>query len=503
MSTVAAETTAPHAALWRRLQSPGAVLVLLALWLLATSGWRPLMLPDEGRYAGVAREMLLGDPWLPTLNGLPFFHKPPLMYWIDMAAMSLFGVNPFAARLAPALGGWLMGTALWFALRRRHGARAAGLALVLLATTPFFFIGAQFANQDMLVAGLISVAVLAFVRALDAAPPARRWLVAGWVACALALLAKGLIGVVLPALVIGPWLLAQGRWRDLLRLLHPLGLLGFALVGLPWFVLMQLRHPGFFDYFVLEQHVRRFAEADFNNAQPFWFYLVVLPVLTLPWALWLPALWRRLRVPGAAGGDPHTGLFVWWVIAVLGFFSLPNSKLVGYVLPALVPWCALLALAVGVPGGRWRMTLAVATALCIGVVAALAWQAPNSHRLAARALAAQIAAGDHVVMVDVFFYDLPFEAGLRHPVIVASDWADPDVPRRDNWRKELYDAARFAPERGRELLWPLARLEELACGPGAWWLVTGGSAPAPLAGAQRVFQDPHTQLWRLPAQRCS
>src|SRR6201999_4000279 len=100
------------------------------------------------------------------------------------------------------------------------------------------------------VGGLIGAAVLAIARAVDTPPRVDlRWLVAGWVLCALALLAKGLIGIVLPMLVIGPWLIAQGRWRQMLGLLHPLGLLAFALVGLPWFVAMQLRYPGFFDYF--------------------------------------------------------------------------------------------------------------------------------------------------------------------------------------------------------------------------------------------------------------
>ena len=203
----------------------------------------------------------------------------------------------------------------------------------------------------MLVGGLITAAVLALARALDEPPRVDlRWLVAGWVLCALAMLAKGLIGVVLPALVIGPWLLAQGRWRQMLKLLHPLGLLAFAAVAAPWFVAMQLRYPGFFDYFFIEQHFRRFAQSNFNNAHGAWFFIVVLPLLTLPWSAWLPAAVKRLwPLPNAT-----FGLYAWWLVAVLGFFSMPSSKLVGYALPALAPWCALLALAVaggtGAPG---------------------------------------------------------------------------------------------------------------------------------------------------------
>ncbi|MDP9045634.1 MAG: glycosyltransferase family 39 protein, partial [Pseudomonadota bacterium] len=310
--------------------SPAWLLGLFAIWLLATLGLRPLLLPDEGRYADVARAMWQGSGLVPTLDGLPFFHKPPLFYWIDIAAMQVFGATEFASRMGSALGAWLMGASLYGALRRWHGAAIARVALGVLATTPFFFAGAQYANHDMLVGGLITAAVLALARSLDRPPGVDlAWLVAGWAFCALALLAKGLIGVVLPALVIGPWLLAQGRWRQMVRLLHPLGLAVFAIVGLPWFVLMQVRYPGFFDYFVVEQHFRRFADSTFNNVHGVWFFFVVVPLLSLPWSGWLPAALRR-----GPPREPMTWLMAWWVVAVVGFFSIPSSKLVGYVLPA-------------------------------------------------------------------------------------------------------------------------------------------------------------------------
>ncbi len=493
--------TAPAA--WpARFASAPALLGLFALWLLATLGWRPLLLPDEGRYASVAREMLLGDGLVPTLNGLPFFHKPPLFYWLDMAAMQLFGTNAFAARFASMLGAWLLGASLYFALRRWHGARAAAITLGVLATCPFFFIGAQYANHDMLVAGLITSAVLAFARALDEPRVALGWLVAGWVACALAVLAKGLIGFVLPALIIGPWLLAQGRWRPTFKLLHPLGLLGFVLVAAPWFATMQSRYPGFFDYFFMEQHFRRFAQSTFNNVHPFWFFIVVLPALTLPWSAWLPQAAQRAW----AQRDARIGLLAWWVVAVVGFFSLPSSKLVGYVLPALAPWCVLLALPLVQGRGRtWPWVMGASAVVCVVIVAVFAWQAPKSNRAAALALAAQIAVGDRVVMVDEYFYDMPFDARLKAPVIIASDWADPALPTRDNWRKELFDAARFNPALGRALLRPLDPLDALLCGSGtAWFVVDPGRAQrvAGMAGVSRSFADARTELWRAPMRAC-
>ncbi len=513
------DTTAPAAPaslLSRLVATPRALLSALAVWLLVTLGIRPLLLPDEGRYANVAREMLHGDLLVPTLNGLPFFHKPPLLYWIDMVAMRLTDITPFAGRFASMVGAWLMGAALYYAIRRWHGARVATIALLLTATCPFFFLAAQYANHDMLVGGLICSAIFAFARAVDEPQDARggwagaavslRWLVIAWIACALAMLAKGLIGFVLPALVIGPWLLARGRWAQMLKLLHPLGLFAFAVVAAPWFVVMQLRYPGFNDYFFMEQHFRRYALTSFNNVHPFWFFIVALPASTLPWAAWLPAAVRRAWKER----EPLFGLYAWWVIAVVGFFSLPSSKLVGYVLPALAPWCALLALAVAGTGSKLgrapRAAFALGVLICLGVVAGVAWEAPKSNRGAALALATQMAAGDRVVMVDEYFYDLPFYADLKRPVLIASDWDDPDLPKRDNWRKELYDAARFDPSLGKDVLRPLARLDQLACGAGTTWLVaTPAQAPrvAALTGVQLVYAGRSSELWRAPARSCS
>lgn len=482
---------------------PAWVLAALALWLLATLGLRPLLLPDEGRYAGVALEMLRGDGLVPTLHGLPFFHKPPLMYWLDMAAMAVFGVDPFAARCAPAVGAWLMGAALYLDLRRRRGAHEAAVALAVLATMPFFFVGGQYANHDMLVAGCITVVVLCVRRAVDdPRHTALRWLIGAWVAAAFALLAKGLIGVVLPALVLAPWLLAQRRWRDLLRLLHPAGLAVFALIAAPWFVLMQMRYPGFVDYFFVEQHFRRFAQAGFNNAQPFWFYLPVLLSLTLPWSLWLPGLarawWARPRgAPRGAAGTGDAALYAWWIVAVLGFFSLPQSKVVGYVLPALAPLAALLGAAAS-RGSAWRRVLPLAAAACLAVVAALAWKAPGSHRDVAQALAARAGADDRVVFVQEVFFDVPFYARLTRPPILLADWDDPQIGERDDWHKELRDAARFDPDAAAARLWPTDRAAALLCRPDTVWFIAAADwRPSPgLAGLEPVVGARHARLWR-------
>ena len=490
------------------------VLALLAFWLLCTAWLRPLLLPDEGRYGEVARQMWMGDGLVPVLNGVPFFHKPPLTYWVDMLGMSVFGPTAFSVRLGPALGAWLMGAALWLTLRREQGVRRAGVALVVLASTPFFFIGGQYANHDMLVAGTITSAVLCFYRALADGAPVLRWLLAGWAFCGLAVLSKGLIGVVLPAIVIGPWLLALGRWRDMLRLLNPLGLLMFAAVALPWMLAMQQRFPDFFDYFIVEQHFRRFAGTTFNNLQPRYFYLWVLPLLTLPWAPWAVASVARLRWDAKAKSGATdwrwTGLLIWWALVVLAFFSMPASKLVGYIMPALAPVCTLLALPLVSRDGqthRWLRPMVVLAALfCLALVGTLAWVAPKSGQDVGRLLRGLVTPADVVVLVGESFNDVVFEARLTQVPLVASNWDDPDVKRRDSWRKELADTVRFDAAKVAAVLYPIDQLPALVCRGKRVWLVDGNTdqpRAAAVPGAVRVLRGKYAQLWRAEPQNCA
>lgn len=209
------------------------VLALIAVWLGATAWLRPLMLPDEGRYASVAMEMLRSGDWLtPTLNGLPFFHKPPLFYWISGAAMMLTGSNELAARSASLVGATMGAIALYLFVRRWCGMASARRAVIVLAVQPLFFLGAQFANLDMLVAGCITATVLALAHAalsFEAGKLDRRALWLAYGLAALGVLAKGLIGFVLPAMIVGLWVILRGRWRSLLALLSLPGVLLFLL----------------------------------------------------------------------------------------------------------------------------------------------------------------------------------------------------------------------------------------------------------------------------------
>jgi hypothetical protein len=193
------------------------VLLLCAAWLAMLAGTRSLMLPDEGRYIGVAWAMLSSGDWLtPTLDGLPYFHKPPLFYWLTGLSLKLFGVNDWAGRLASVFGALVAVGGLFFFVRRYAEQRLATLAVAVLVTQPMFFAGAQYANLDMLVAGMIAATIVCGASAilrLASGQSYRPALAAAYVFAALGVLAKGLIGFVLPGAILLAWLLLRKRYR--------------------------------------------------------------------------------------------------------------------------------------------------------------------------------------------------------------------------------------------------------------------------------------------------
>ena len=491
---------------------PHAPLALLAtfLWLSATNWMRPLALPDEGRYVGVAWEMLRTGEWLvPTLNGMPYFHKPPLFYWLSAASMSVFGANVWAARLPPALAATAAAWVLLLFVRRWVDARTGRTAWLVLLTTPLFFAAAQYANHDQLVAGLIAIAVLAAAHAVlacEAGLAYRSALLAAFAAAALAVLSKGLIGAVLPALVIVAWAVASGRPRALRFIVWWPGWAVFALMAGPWFVAMQLRFATFFDYFFIHQQFQRFTGSSaFNNPQPAWFFVPVLAVLSLPWFVWIYRVCRPAYFNEPARRDVRILMWV-WLAAVLLFFSVPSSKLIGYILPAVVPLAflladgMLLALAARAPAvrvERWLTT--AAAALCVGAVSAVALFGNQSAKPIAAALGARIEAADRVLMLDTYVFDAPFYLRLSQPMWLAGAWLPAQIKSLDSWRRELYDAGEFAPQRAANLMIEFDQVGSLLCRPGTTWIFADHDAVrrfAWLARGEAAATASRFRVWR-------
>ena len=468
-TTAAVPQSAPVVDRWAL---PGwQVLLGLAVWLAALAWTRWLTLPDEGRYAGVAWEMLRSNsPMVPLLDGMPYFHKPPLYYWLAQISYSLFGVHEFSARLPSLLGAWGAGAGLYaFVSRYRSVAQARG-AVVILGLTPLFFGAAQFANMDMLVASMITLCVLAAADTAlrrEAGRPFRGMAIATGVLAALAVLAKGLIGVALPGAIVLAWLLLRRDWRGMGALLSPLALLAFAVVGVPWFWLMQSKFPGFFHYFFVYQHFERFAQSGFNNAQPFWFYVPIVAGLALPWSIWAvgcfkPAFWRE--------DDPHglRRLAALWFGIVLVFFSIPQSKLIGYVLPVFPALAFLISerIAPGWNAGKRRgvqIAAGVAAVVCLAAIMVAAANPRGSAGPTIQSLRNEMAPTDQLVALHSLPFDLGFYTQANEPAWIVDDWKNPEIAVRDNWRKELYDAAQFDPVVGELVLVPNADLQARLC----------------------------------------
>jgi 4-amino-4-deoxy-L-arabinose transferase-like glycosyltransferase len=498
----------------RVLALPGGPLLLgIGAWFSWLSWMRPLILPDEGRYAGVAWDMYRsGTMAVPLLDGMPYFHKPPLYYWIAEAAYGLFGVNEWAARVPSWLGAWAAVAAVYMFVARYRDPACARVAALVLAVIPFFFAGAQFANMDMLVAGTITLATLAGAAAVlehEAGRPYGRLMLLTGAFAALALLSKGLIGIVLPVFTLFLWLAALRQWKSMRVLVWPPAIAIFLILGLPWFVLMQTRYPDFFHYFFIYQQFERFSETGFNNVAPFWFYVPVLLGLSLPWALWAGGFLRK-RFWALPEGRAIWLLMAVWIVVVVGFFSIPSSKLVGYVLPAVPPLAILLAEVLGraraaSPQGSRRAVVAasaVSVALCVAAAAAGAFYVGHSVRPLIKPYAAQIAPSDTLVALEQFPFDLPFYARTDSVMWVVDDWSNPAFALRDNWRKELADAALFAPAAGHEALVPRAQFKARLCAspPGVFWIwgSPGDTAHYPVLGTDAPLADNGKQaLWRL------
>ena len=513
MTSLSSKTTWANRALW-----------LLPVLLCVLAAWRTLAVPDEGRYAEVARWMLWSGDWLTArLDGIPFFHKPPLLYWLEALSFQVFGITPWAARLVVMVHACLMWGLMMVCVRHIAGPDTARRAGWMLGSSLAFLIGGQYVNHDMMVATWMGVAIWCFARAFmhasdDHSPaPAQWWARAGFFACAMGVLSKGLIGLLLPGLVLVLWIGWTRQWKKILHLPWFSGVLLFALIALPWFVLAERQHPGMLDYMFGKHQFGRFHANTFNNARPAWFYLLAIVVLFFPWVFFTVIdAGQRLRQAwldrtGRQRNLSHSPEASWvalcwiWVVAILGFFSIPNSKLIGYALPVMPPLAVLAAWGwQGFwrhrRGERWAFGVLLAVAVGMAVFAnsaASRYSQQQSSADVAQVLACEWRAGDVVAVAGDFPYDLPFHAQLTQPMEVLQDWDKERQTAGDNWRRELFEGAAFEPNQ--QILMPLSRLSELQHLPHAWLVAptahpTQEAAPAP--GFALVHKGRAWTLWR-------
>ena len=303
---------------------------------------------DEPRYAQVAREMLDRADWVtPTLQGQPWLEKPVLYYWEAMLAFRVGGASDWVARLPGAFDAALLAVAVYVFLRRfRPGSEFEGVLITASCAGVIGF--AHAAATDMPLSACFAMGLLCWYAWYESRR--RIDLIAFYICMALGTLAKGPVAPALAAVVIFIFVAVKRERQVLWGTLWIPGVIVYLAVMLPWYVAVQVRNPQFFRFFILEHNLSRFSSNVYHHPQPFWFYLPVFLLATVPWTVVLiVALAERVRVMWTEGKEAFTSpddswplfLLIWMLVPVL-FFSASQSKLPGYILPA-VPGGALLA----------------------------------------------------------------------------------------------------------------------------------------------------------------
>ena len=329
------------------------VLPLLLLFVLAGClffaglGSLPLLEPDEGRNAEVAREMLTSGNWItPYYDGLPYLDKPAVFFCLVASSFKLAGLHEWSARVPSALMGLCLLLLSWFLARRMFGDSTAVRAGVITATAPLVMVFSRLVIFDMTLAFLVTLAMVSFWFAETAEFRRPGLDILMFMAMGLATITKGPVGFLLPLLSIMIYQALRGKLRELKRLHWGLGCAVFLATVLPWFISISIRFPDFPRYALLEESLARFSGSLVHRRGGLLYYFPVYLAGFFPWSIFL--LWagwsRRKRCREFRDSSFSSNLYLFaWLAVTFAFFSLSRSQLPGYFLPAIVPLGILMA----------------------------------------------------------------------------------------------------------------------------------------------------------------
>jgi 4-amino-4-deoxy-L-arabinose transferase-like glycosyltransferase len=318
-------------------------LVFCVIWFYAL-GARTLVPTDEGRYAEMAREMLATGDWITLrLNGIKYFEKPPLQTWMNALTFAVFGLGDWQARLWTGLSGLFGILITGYAGSRVFNPRVGFNAAVVLASSFMWAALSHVNTLDMGLAGMTALTLCALLlgqRDGAGERERRNWMLACWAGMALAVLSKGLIGIVLPGAVLVLYTLFSRDWAIWRRLHFIGGVLLFFAISAPWFILISLKNPEFPYFFFVHEHFQRFTSKVHHRFGPWYYFIPLLIIGIVPWLGLLPqSLWNARREP-TQGFQPRKMLLI-WAVFIFVFFSISDSKLPSYILP-IFPALALL-----------------------------------------------------------------------------------------------------------------------------------------------------------------
>lgn len=316
-------------------------MVVLGIFFSYEMGNRPFVSPDEGRYVEIPREMVVtGDYVTPRLNGLKYFEKPPMFYWMQSAAIKTLGINENSMRFWTVLFA-ILGCLSLFLVGTKCYSQNVGLVSVgVLASSLIYYCHSHLIILDLVLSVFLSGCLwsffLAFVKENSLKIPKKFLIISMYALSALACLTKGLIGAILPGFVVFMWMLFTHNWKKLREILYVPGILVFLAIFLPWHVLAAYRNHDFLYFYFIVEHFLRYTTEFHNRYQPAWFFIPVLLIGMIPWTGFALVSLKNLVKKSCAKNSESIFLSC-WILGVLGFFSFSHSKLIPYILPVIQP----------------------------------------------------------------------------------------------------------------------------------------------------------------------
>lgn len=360
------------------------IFIILYLWHL---GFYPLMNPDEGRYAEIPREMLASGNFItPYLNGVEYFEKPALQYWITAIFMYIFGENEFAVRLFPALCG-LGGISLTgYLANKMFNRKTSFFASIIVGTSFLYLIIASINILDMAISFFLTLSLVSFYQ--FSTTKKYKYLYIFYASMALGTLTKGLIAVVLTSVIILAYCILIKNFNLIKQSISPIGILIFLIICVPWFYLVCRDNPDFFYFFFIHEHFLRYLTTTHHRYQPFYFFIPCVVLGIFPWTgFFISSLlvksprktWQKII------NNPHRHKILFlalWFTIIFVFYSLSSSKLVPYITPCLIPLAILIAYhlqQISFQSTKIAIALIINALISLAIIAALIILATKSN----------------------------------------------------------------------------------------------------------------------------
>jgi len=307
---------------------------------------RPLVIPDEVRYAEIPREMVASGDWIvPRLNGLLYFEKPVMGYWLNGIAMKLFGENAFSVRITSAISAGLSALMVFFLSSRFLNSRYKGAMASSVYLTFFLVYGlGVFSLLDGMFSFFLTASMGFFFLAWsDRSHPHSYYgyLILAGIFCGFAFLTKGFLAFAIPVSIIVPFLVWEKNYRMIFSASW-IPILTALIIILPWAVLIHLKAPDFWNFFFWHEHVKRFFSEGAQHKQSFFFFFMVVPVALFPWTFLLPAAISGLWEKGLK--TPFLRYALCWFVFPFLLFSISSGKLPTYILPCFPALAILLSM---------------------------------------------------------------------------------------------------------------------------------------------------------------